>query len=131
MAAIPTPSSTMPLSRLMSLLSLGYGVYALVAPRHLGRQLEVPEGQLPAYDRMAHTYAGRDLAVSALGILGPDVEAVTTSMVLRIVGDVSDAAVLSVAAPSGRVRAKMLAATLGWAALNTAALVADRRRLAS
>jgi hypothetical protein len=121
----------MPLSRLMSLLTLGYGVYALVQPRHLGRQLQVPEGQLPAYDRMAHTYAGRDLAVSALGVLGPDRQAVTTAMALRIVGDVSDAAVLAVAAPGQKVRAKMLAATLGWATLNAAALAVDRSRPAS
>ena len=118
----------MPLSRLMSLLTLGYGVYALAQPRHLGRQLEAPEEQLPAYDRMAHTYAGRDLAVSAMGILGRDPAVVTASMALRIVGDVSDAAVLAVAAPRPQVRAKMLAATLGWATLNGVALALDRRR---
>jgi hypothetical protein len=119
----------MPLSRLMSLLTLFYGAYALVRPRHLGRQLEATEGELPVYDRMAHTYAGRDLAVSALGILGRDPAMVTASMALRIAGDVSDAAVLAVAAPRAQVRAKMLAATLGWATLNAAALAADRRRL--
>ncbi|MBV9830968.1 MAG: hypothetical protein JOZ82_05185, partial [Marmoricola sp.] len=48
----------------------------------------------------------------------------------RIAGDVSDAAVLSLAAPRPQVRAKMLAATLGWATLNGVALVLDRRRLA-
>ena len=123
----PTPQ--MPLSRLMSLLTLSYGVYALVRPRHLGRQMEAPEGQLPVYDQMAHTYAGRDLAVSTLGILGRGPALVTASMALRIAGDVSDAAVLAVAAPRPQVRAKMLAATLGWATLNVAALVVDRRRL--
>ncbi len=49
-------------------------------------------------------------------------------MGLRIVGDLADAVVLGSRAPDNKVRAKVLAVTLGYAALNTAALVRDRRR---
>jgi len=50
-------------------------------------------------------------------------------MALRIVGDLSDAAILATGTSKPQVQKKVLAVTLGWAALNTLALVADRRRL--
>ena len=50
-------------------------------------------------------------------------------MVLRILGDLADAAVLATGTHDSKVQGKVLGVTLGWAALNTAALVADRRAL--
>ena len=116
-------------SKLVSALTLGYGVYALVRPRHLGRQMEVPAHEVPVYDQMARTYGGRDLAISGLALAARAPTLVSVAMALRIAGDVTDAAVLGAAAPNGQVRTKMLSATLGWATLNAVALAADRARL--
>ena len=46
---------------------------------------------------------------------------------MRIANDLTDATLLSVRADSAKVRAKVLAATLGWASLNTLAMVRDLR----
>ncbi|GAB3664706.1 hypothetical protein GCM10027596_29540 [Nocardioides korecus] len=112
-------------SRILSALTAVYGVFALVRPRHLADGLEAPAAQAPAYDQVARTYGGRDLAISALA-LSRNPQVVSAAMALRIVGDLSDATVLGTAT-SGKVRAKVLAVTLGWAALNTAAYAADRK----
>lgn len=115
-------------SRLISVATLAYGVFALAKPRHLAQGIEAPPEQAPAYDRLAYTYAGRDLAISALGIAGPTRALVTTAMGLRIAGDLADAATLGLDARSSKVRGKVLGATLGWATLNAAALAVDLRR---
>jgi hypothetical protein len=116
-------------SKLISLATAGYGAFAAAKPRHLADGLEAPAAQAPAFDRMAYTYAGRDLAISGLALVAKSPSLVTAAMVLRIVGDLSDALVLSTGTSKPAVQKKVLAVTLGWAALNTAALVADRRAL--
>jgi hypothetical protein len=116
-------------SKLVSALTLGYGVFALIKPRHLGRQMEVPVHEVSGYDQMARTYGGRDLAISGLALVSPAPALVSAAMLLRLAGDLTDAAVLGSAAPNGKVRTKMLSATLGWATLNAIALAADRARL--
>jgi hypothetical protein len=118
-------------SKLLLLATAGYGAFALAKPRHLADALEAPGEQAPAIDQMAYTYAGRDLSISALGLLSRNPTLVTAAMVLRILGDLSDAAVLGTAATKPDVRAKVLGVTLGYAAVNAAALAADRRRLRS
>lgn len=117
-------------SKLLSLATAGYGAFALAKPRHLADALEVPEAQAPAIDRMAYTYAGRDLSISALALLSRNPSVITAAMVLRILGDFSDAAVLGTGTSKPDVRTKVLAVTLGYAALNAAALALDRRALA-
>ena len=116
-------------SKLMSLATAAYGVFAAVKPRHLADGIQAPPTQAPAFDQMAYTYAGRDLAISGLALTSKNPSVVTAAMVLRIVGDLADAGVLASGTSKKDVRAKVLAVTLGWAALNTAALVADRRAL--
>jgi hypothetical protein len=116
-------------SKLLSLATAGYGAFALAKPRHLADALEAPAEQAPAIDRMAYTYAGRDLSVSGLALLSRNPSVVTAAMVLRILGDLSDAAVLGTGTSKPDVQKKVLAVTLGYAALNTAALLADRRAL--
>ncbi len=116
-------------SKLISLATAGYGAFALARPRHLADGLEAPTQQAPAFDRMAYTYAGRDLTISGLAIASGNPSVVTAAMALRILGDVSDAVILSTGTSRSDVRTKVLAVTLGWAALNTVALVADRRAL--
>ena len=117
-------------SKLISLGTAGYGAFALAKPRHLADAYEAPAEQAPAYDRMAYTYAGRDLTISGLALLSKDPSVITAAMLLRILGDLADATILSTGTSKPAVRKKVLAVTVGWAALNTGALLADRRALA-
>lgn len=116
-------------SKLISSLTAAYGAFALAKPRHLADGIEAPAAQAPAYDRMAYTYAGRDLSISGVALASGNPSVVTAMMVLRILGDLADAAVLATGTHDSKVQGKVLGVTLGWAALNTAALVADRRAL--
>ncbi len=116
-------------SKLLSLATAAYGAFALAKPRHLADGIEAPADQAPAFDQMAYTYAGRDLSISGLAIASSNPALVTAAMALRILGDLSDAAILSTGTSKAGVQKKVLAVTLGWAALNTVALVADRRAL--
>ena len=117
-------------SKLLSLFTAGYGAFALAKPRHLADNLEAPAGQAPAYDRMAYTYAGRDLPLSGLALLSRNPSVISSAMVLRIASDLADATILGTGTASRpTVQKKVLGVTLGWAALNAAALLADRRQL--
>lgn len=113
-------------SRVMSAATLGYAVFSLVKPQHLGKAMESDAFEQPTYDTIARVYGVRDVVIGGLGVVGSP-RAVRTAMGLRIAGDVADAVVLASRAPNGRVRAKVLAVTIGYAALNTAALLRDRR----
>ena len=116
-------------SKLLSLLTAGYGAFALARPRHLADALEAPAEQAPAFDRMAYTYAGRDLTISGVALASRNPSVVSAMMGLRILGDLSDATILGTGTARPDVQKKVLAVTLGWAALNTLALLADRRSL--
>jgi hypothetical protein len=116
------------LSRLMSAATASYGVYALAQPRHLGSALAESRKEQARYDVLARTYGARDLATSALGVLGRSERTVRAAMLLRIAGDLSDAAILSRETSDPAVRQKVLAVTLGWASLNALALLVDSRR---
>lgn len=118
-------------SKLITLATAGYGAFAAAKPRHLANALDAPALQAPALDRMAYTYAGRDLAISGVALASKNPSVITAMMTLRILGDLSDALILSTGTSKPSVQKKVLAVTLGWAALNAAALVADRRALKS
>lgn len=114
-------------SRVMSAATGAYGVFALVFPRHLGGVLTDDRRQQQSYDLVATTYGFRDLAVSAVGVLGRSPDAVRAAMFIRIGFDLTDAMVLAPLAQDPRARNKILGATLGWATLNTVAVLVDRR----
>jgi hypothetical protein len=116
------------LSRALSAATAGYGVYALAQPAHLWQVLDVDRGQRPGWELLARTCGARDLAVSAPAVWGRSDAAVRTAMRIRILCDLGDAALIAPRAGSREARTKVLAVTLGWAALNTLALVVDRRR---
>ncbi len=116
------------LSRLMSAATASYGVFCLVKPRHLADGVKAGPLEKSAYDVLAYTYGARDIPISALALLAWSERTVTAAMILRIVIDVSDGVILSVTAKDSQVRAKVLGVTLGWATLNAAALLVDRRR---
>jgi hypothetical protein len=115
-----------PLSRAMSAATAAYAVFALVRPSHLHDVLEAPEGERAAHDRLARTYGVRDLTTSALVFSGSQ-RLARAGMALRISGDLGDCAVLVSTTPDPGVRRKVAAVTLGWAALNAAAWLADER----
>ena len=115
-----------PASRLLSTASLAYGVYAAVRPRHLGRAMNAAPGSAETWDKVAYGYALRDVPISLTAILGP-AAAVETAMKARIASDLADALSLGVVARDGGTRGRILGITLGWAALNAAALAWDRR----
>lgn len=116
------------LSRAVSAATLGYAVFSLVRPEHLGRAMEADAFEQPTYDSLARAYGVRDVVIGSLGLLAPSPKAVRTAMVLRIAGDLADAVVLASRAPDNRVRGKVLGVTLGYAALNAGALAIDARR---
>jgi len=115
-------------SRLMSASTLTYAGYALAQPRHLGEFMTSAERRQAEYDLLAQTYGARDLAVGTLGLLGRSERTVTAAMLARIAFDVSDGLLLASRADDDETKAKVLGITWGYAALNTLALLADRRR---
>lgn len=117
---------TFPLSRLMCTATATYGVYALANPRHLGDVVDPKHAD--DYDLLATTYGARDLAISTVGLLGRSEKTVSAAMAIRIVCDVSDGLILATRTRDDATRQKVLGVTFGWAALNTLALVSDRRR---
>src|SRR5688500_11318649 len=110
-------SISFPASRAMSAASLAYGVYALAKPSHLANVMDADDSDRAWYDNLAKAYGVRDLAVSLLGVFGP-ARAVAWSMRGRIAGDLADCVTLVAKADEGKVRGKVAAVTLGWAALS-------------
>lgn len=116
------------LSRLMSAATAGYGVFALAEPAHLGRALEVDSKERPGFDTLARVFGVRDLAISSFGLFGRSARTVKTAMKVRILTDLGDGLVLAARTSDPDVRQKVLTVTMGWAALNTLALVVDSVR---
>lgn len=112
----------------MSASTLTYAGYALARPRHLGEFMTSAEPRQAEYDLLAQTYGARDLAVGMLGLLGRSERTVTAAMLARIAFDLSDGLLLATRAEDDETKAKVLGVTWGYAALNTVALLADRRR---
>lgn len=114
-------------SRIVSAATAAYAVFAAVKPRHLAKGLQAPDRHAPALDRVAYTYTGRDLSISALAFTGSPL-AVRASMIMRIVGDITDATVLGTYAPTTQARRKVVSVTLGWGVITALALAWDERR---
>ncbi len=117
-------------SRLITTASAAYAVFALVKPEHLGKAMKADTSQSAGYQALARAYGIRDLTISSIGLLGHSRVAIRTAMGLRMISDVSDCVVLLVRADEPAVKRKVAAVTLGYAALNAAALVYDERRSA-
>ncbi len=117
-----------PLSRFMSAATATYGGYAIAQPAHLWQALQADRKDREGLELLARTYGIRDLAISALGVLGRRPGTVRAAMIMRIAMDLGDAALLSSRSDDQDVRKKVLEVTIGWAGLNTLALVVDSRR---
>ncbi len=113
-----------PYGRLAGLATSGYAVYALLRPEHLAHALRADPAERRSLDRLARVYGIRDLATSSL-LLASDPALSRAAMGLRIASDLGDCAVLAGTTSDRRVRRKVAAVTLGWAALNAAAWWAD------
>ncbi|MCD9198293.1 hypothetical protein [Aeromicrobium wangtongii] len=114
-------------SKIMSAATAGYAAFALVKPRHLGAALTNNPVKQQRYDLVARLFGPRDLAVSTLALLAPSAAAREQAMWARVALDLADAVLLT---PEGRAKgakAKVLGATLSWASLNVAAILADRK----
>ena len=116
------------LSRLMSTATAAYAAYALVQPDHLGKALQVDHKEQAGFQALARTYGVRDLAISSTAVFGRSARTVRTAMRIRILSDLGDGTVLALRTSDPDVRKKVLAVTLGWAALNTIALGIDSAR---
>lgn len=112
----------------MSTLTGGYAVFALAEPGHLAKALEVSGKEAAGFDVLARTYGVRDLAISSFGAFGRSGRTVRTAMKIRILNDVGDGLLLAARTSDDDVRRKVLTVTMGWAALNTVALVVDSAR---
>jgi hypothetical protein len=116
------------LSRLVSTATAAYGGYALAQPAHLWQALGADRKDREGLELLARTYGVRDLAISSLAVFGRSDRTVRAAMLLRIAMDLGDAVLLSTQTDDEDVRKKVLAVTLGWAGLNTLALVVDSAR---
>ena len=116
------------LSRLLSTATAGYGAFALAKPDHLGNVLQADKEDRPGYALLAQAYGVRDLAVGAFGMFGRSGKTVRAAMLIRVVMDLGDAALLAPRIRDDAIRQKVLAVTLGWAGLNALALAIDSVR---
>lgn len=114
-------------SRVTAAASAAYGAYCLAKPQHLGQALKADLAEMPAYRDLAFTYGGRDLAISLAALGGRSPAVVRTAVGLRIAMDLTDCVTLSSSTDDRGLRTKVMAVTLGWAALNAAALLLDER----
>lgn len=114
-------------SKIMSAASAGYAVFALVKPRHLGNALTKSPLKQAEYDLTARVFGPRDLVVSTLALLAPTPAAREQAMFARVALDLSDAILLTPEGTTRGAKAKVLGVTVGWAGLNLAAILADRR----
>ena len=115
-------------SRIMSAATASYAGFCFAHPEHLGTAMGADKHEQPGYDLLAEVFGVRDAAISVFGVLGRSDRTVRTAMWIRIACDVGDGLVLASKTDDDEVRAKVLAATLGWGTLNFLALHADKRR---
>jgi len=114
-------------SRVAAAATAAYGAYCFAKPQHLGQALQADLAEMPAYRALAFTYGGRDLAISLAAITGRTPAVVRTAVALRIAMDLTDCATLSATTTDRALRTKVMAVTLGWAAINAVALLVDER----
>lgn len=116
-----TSSSSSKAVRVMSLATAGYAAYCLVKPSHLREAIGSDD---PMWDTVARVFGVRDLAVSAVGVLGSPTAA-RTALTIRTAIDFGDAALLGLTL-DGQARSKAVGAAAGWGLLNLAVLGRSR-----
>jgi len=115
-----------PLTKALAVATLGYSAWVVTSPDTLRDQLDDPADWRQPVTRLAYTYAGPDVPISALALLGGAWGA-RTGALLRIAGDLTDAATLGSTASSHASRKKAVAVALGYGVVNALALLVDER----
>ena len=116
-----TSSSSTTAVRVMSLATAGYAAYCLVRPEHLRQALGSDD---PMWDTVARVFGVRDLAVSAVGVLGSPAAA-RAALKIRTAIDFGDATLLGLTI-DGPSSTKAVAAAGGWGLLNLGVLARSR-----
>ena len=116
-----TSSSSTTAVRVMSLATAGYAAYCLVKPEHLRQALGSDD---PMWDTVARVFGVRDLAISAVGVLGSPTAA-RASLAIRTAIDFGDAALLGLTV-DGEASTKAVATAGGWGLLNLGVLRRSR-----
>lgn len=115
-----------PLTKALAVATLGYSAWVVTSPDTLRAQLDDPADWRQPATRLAYTYAGRDVPISALALLG-GTRGARTGALLRIAGDLTDAVTLGTTGSSDASRKKAVAVALGYGVLNAVALLVDER----
>lgn len=104
--------------RALGVLTASYGGYTLVRPQSLTRAAGLTGGDLPTDSALAlgRVIGARDLLSGTAMIGSPAGAALRAAVIARVGCDLSDAIGLGSAAPKA-LRGKVLAITIGWAAL--------------
>ncbi|GAA3883838.1 hypothetical protein GCM10022243_55710 [Saccharothrix violaceirubra] len=109
-------------AKLIGLATAAYGAAVVVRPEVLTKPTGLATRPTPAISALVRSVGTRDV-VSGLSVaLAPEGTPTRAALAVRIAMDLGDAAVLGAAAPTAAVRRKVLAVTLGWAALNLVVL---------
>ena len=113
------------LPRILGLLTAGYGLWSLA---RLTAGLEQQGALTPTGAALGRVVGVRDTSSGAAMLLAPAGTPRRAAVAVRVLCDLSDAVALGTTVPS-RSRAKVLAVTLGWAALCAASypLAGERR----
>jgi hypothetical protein len=117
--------------RVVAALTMGYSVAITVAPRLLAgpARMTGPDGQVsPEVAALVRSVGVRDAALAAALLVTPAGAATSVLTAARAVSDGADAIWFG-SWPAGKAtRAKISGVAAGWAALETLAHWADRRR---
>jgi hypothetical protein len=116
-----------PLTKALAVATLGYSAWVVARPDALRAQLDDPAEWRQPVSRLAFTYAGRDVPVSTLALLG-GAQGARTAALLRVAGDLTDALTLGTTASSATSRKKAAAVAAGYGVVNALALALDERR---
>jgi len=114
-----------PLARALGLATVAYAVTSLVRPAILTGPTGLGNSR-PA-TVLTRAVGVRDAASGAAIALAPGRRSLQLALAVRVLSDLGDAAVFGTAGLPADARRKTLAVSVGWAALNAAALAGLRR----
>ena len=106
--------------RLIGLLTLLYGISAVVTPRPIARhgELDDPRSPGPAVRILSATIGFRDIVSGAAIMAAPCGGVLLAALAARVAFDAGDAAVFGRLAPTPEARRKIAAIALGWGGLS-------------
>lgn len=102
--------------RLVGVLTLLYGISALVTPRPIARHVELddPASPGPATRLLSGTVGVRDIVSGIAIVLAPAGAALAAALGARVAFDAGDALLFGRLSPTSRARRKVAAIAAGW-----------------